>query len=309
MMRSAFDMVSACASVLATTKSTPSRPLAIMLLTALPPAPPVPNTVIRGLSSRISGIFRLMLMAAAPSLRAGEELGGGDWENKRDDSSEALPKPASDSCDVASGSLRCSPRLALLEMFQMRYLRIDQKAGRGGEGRALGFLRQSGDPEWPANADRPIEDASGEIGKPAELTCPAGEDDVSVRHRRKRRGREPVADHFQDFLDARLDDVDQRGARNKLRRIAIVMAHRRNGDHIALVRSTGDHTAIQRLDSLGIGEARVEAAGQICGHVAAAEGKAINMDEAATDEDCDPGSAGSHVNHGGAEVGLVISKH
>src|SRR5262245_21296809 len=69
MMRSAFEVVSACASVLATTKSTPCRPLVIMLLTALPPAPPVPNTVIRGLSSRISGIFRLMVMAA-PFLRA-----------------------------------------------------------------------------------------------------------------------------------------------------------------------------------------------------------------------------------------------
>jgi hypothetical protein len=65
MMRSAFDIVSACASVFATTKSTPCSPLAIMLLTALPPAPPVPNTVMRGFSSLMSEIFRLTLMLAS----------------------------------------------------------------------------------------------------------------------------------------------------------------------------------------------------------------------------------------------------
>jgi hypothetical protein len=65
MMRSAFDMLSAWASVLATTKSTPRSPAVIMLLTALPPAPPTPNTVIRGLSSRMSGILRLMVMGAS----------------------------------------------------------------------------------------------------------------------------------------------------------------------------------------------------------------------------------------------------
>ena len=37
----------------------------IMLLTALPPAPPTPKTVILGFNSRMSGIFRLMLMAAS----------------------------------------------------------------------------------------------------------------------------------------------------------------------------------------------------------------------------------------------------
>src|SRR5579862_9232717 len=61
-MRSAFDMVSAWASVLATTKSTPWSPAVIMLLTALPPAPPTPNTVMRGFISRMSGIFKLIVM-------------------------------------------------------------------------------------------------------------------------------------------------------------------------------------------------------------------------------------------------------
>src|SRR6476646_1720851 len=69
MMRSAFERVRACASVLATTKSQPSKPAVIMLFTALPPAPPTPNTVILGLSSRMSGSFRLMVMAGLLSER------------------------------------------------------------------------------------------------------------------------------------------------------------------------------------------------------------------------------------------------
>ena len=47
----ALACCSACASVLATTNSTPSNSFSIMLLTALPPAPPTPNTVIRGFNS------------------------------------------------------------------------------------------------------------------------------------------------------------------------------------------------------------------------------------------------------------------
>src|SRR4051794_33139791 len=69
MMRSAFERVSACASVLATTKSQPTRPAVIMLFTAFPPAPPTPKTVILGFSSRMSGSFRLMVMAGLLSER------------------------------------------------------------------------------------------------------------------------------------------------------------------------------------------------------------------------------------------------
>src|SRR5581483_9497490 len=48
MRRSVPDACRACASVLATMNSGPVRPAAIMLLTALPPAPPTPMTTMRG---------------------------------------------------------------------------------------------------------------------------------------------------------------------------------------------------------------------------------------------------------------------
>src|SRR6185436_1004016 len=60
MRRSARDWASACASVLATTNSTPSSLESIMLFTALPPAPPTPRTVIRGRNSVSSGALRLI---------------------------------------------------------------------------------------------------------------------------------------------------------------------------------------------------------------------------------------------------------
>src|SRR5262249_10274623 len=69
MMCLALDMVSACASVLATTKSTPCRPTAIMLLTALPPAPPTPNTVMRAFISRMSVMLVMFVTIASSKLR------------------------------------------------------------------------------------------------------------------------------------------------------------------------------------------------------------------------------------------------
>src|SRR5271170_7924565 len=60
MIRWARDEARACASVLAATKSTPVRPERIMLLIALPPAPPTPHTTMRGFSSFSWGAFRLI---------------------------------------------------------------------------------------------------------------------------------------------------------------------------------------------------------------------------------------------------------
>ena len=56
---------SAWASVFATTNSQPSSCFSIMLLTALPPAPPTPITVIRGLRSWVTGMLRVSAMMSS----------------------------------------------------------------------------------------------------------------------------------------------------------------------------------------------------------------------------------------------------
>src|SRR5262249_11487586 len=66
MMHFALDIVSACASVLATINSTPCSPDAIMLLTALPPAPPTPNTIMRAFISRMSVMLVIFASQVLP---------------------------------------------------------------------------------------------------------------------------------------------------------------------------------------------------------------------------------------------------
>src|SRR5215467_11898607 len=215
MMRSAREVVSAWASVLATTKSTPWRPAAIMLLTALPPAPPTPNTVIRGFSSRMSGIFKLMLMGCL---------------------SEAFAKPLSHPGEIAARPRLDVPRVARFEMFQVRKLRIDQKPSRHGEGRSPGGLRQPRNAKRTAHAHRPAQNAGRQFANAGQLTGSAGENNAALRFCGKRRRCKAVAHHLEDLLSARLDDPREFGPRHKAWRLTVLAADGRYGDHIALIR-------------------------------------------------------------------------
>src|SRR5215468_8041263 len=211
MMRSAFDSVSAWASVLATTKSTPCSPALIMLLTALPPAPPTPNTVIRGFNSLMSGIFRLMLMGAScwggacrrlPPVRHRRCK----WSARRlvacrthdrlasvsvqevGPASETFPQPSSDAGDIAARFGSVLPRMPRLEVFEMRGLGINQKPGQGGKRRPLGAIRQARDAERAAERDRAAQDTAGKVGEPRQQAAAAGQDHPPTRLRRERRG-------------------------------------------------------------------------------------------------------------------------
>src|ERR1051326_339332 len=192
MMRSALEMVSAWASVLATTKSHPTRPAVIMLLTALPPAPPTPNTVIRGLSSRMSGTFRLIVMAASPERRRARPRVGPvrrrparshDGQSRL----EALAKPSSHPREIAFGSRHQLSRAPRFELFEVRHLRVDQEPGRDREGRTFGGLGQAGDAERTADPPPGTENAGGDLRQAGELARPAGEHHARAGVRRERR--------------------------------------------------------------------------------------------------------------------------
>ena len=72
--------------------------------------------------------------------------------------------------------------------------------------------------------------------------------------------------------------------------------------------AAGEHAAVERLDALGIGDTGIEAAREIHGDVLAAEREAVGMHEAAAGEHRHGGRAGAHVDHGGAEIGLVVGQ-
>src|SRR5262245_17230828 len=198
-MCSALDEVSAWASVLATTNSQPWSPLAIMLLTAFPPAPPTPNTVIRGFSSRTSGVLILIDMVASslggccPPGLGRSATGQCQVESE---SSEALPQPAPDARHVASGSGVRVLHQVWLKMFQVRRLRIDQEARRRREGRPFGLLGKPGNTERPADADLTSENPGSELHQAGELTGATGQDHAPARLGRERRRIEPIAHHL-----------------------------------------------------------------------------------------------------------------
>src|SRR5581483_11702552 len=177
--------------------------------------------------------------------------------------SEALAKPLSDAGEVTARTGHYWPPAPLLEVLEMRRLRIDQKTCRDREGCAFGRLRQSGNAERPADAHRTAENARRQIRQSGELAGAAGEDDVAALLGRERRGGELVAHHFEDFLDPRLDDVSERRPRHELRGVAFVVADRRHGDDVAFVQAADQHAAEQRLDAFGVGDAGIEPAGDV----------------------------------------------
>src|SRR5262249_39314192 len=163
-------------------------------------------------------------------------------------------------------------------VFEMRRLRIDQQPRGGGEGRPFGGVGQTRDAERTADPDRAAEDAGSELRQADQLAGAAGEDHATTRLGSKPRPGEPVADHFGNLLDTRLDDSGQDRTRDELWRLTLFAPNGLNRDHVALVRASGQHTAIKRLDSLGVVNTCRESAREIHGDVVAAESESIDVD-------------------------------
>src|ERR1700686_5475031 len=121
----------------------------------------------RGLSSRMSGIFRLMVMIASCSSRgrcrrpapSGPPPAAEIFQLRIWGPSEALAKPSSDPDEISACAGHELPLTPRLEMFEMRRLRINEETCRHGERWALGRGRHAGDAEGPSDAHRPAENS------------------------------------------------------------------------------------------------------------------------------------------------------
>src|SRR5262249_11704166 len=92
--------------------------------------------------------------------------------------------------------------------------------------------------EGTRDPHRTTEDARSELRQTRELTGTAGQHYAPTRLGRKRGSSEPVAHHFQDLFDPRLDDANQSAARNDLPWLEVVSPERRYRDHVAFVQAT-----------------------------------------------------------------------
>src|SRR6185437_1043752 len=126
-------------------------------------------------------------------------------------SSEALAKPSSDLSEITVRPCLELPRMPRFDMFEVSVLRVDQQAGRRREGSGLGLVGKAAEAERTADTHRPVEDLGGELRDTGELRGAAAEHDAGLRLRREGGILEPVAHHFENLLDAVLDDVRNRG--------------------------------------------------------------------------------------------------
>src|SRR3984893_17251869 len=243
--------------------STPIRPETIILFTALPPAPPMPATMICGLSSRSSGALRLIVIVWPLDVGAPVRTLGFSvtlFAAKSNESPRLLSphaplktilEPSTDPPDV-SIRLRLrshsAPRRA--EMLDAAHLRIDQKPDSRGESRAFRGFGQPLDAERPPRPHLPRDDALHRRLHAGELAGTTGENESSPRMRGKARVLEPIAHELEDFLHTRLDDGDELRLRQMGRTFAF-LARLNPRDRLVFIETRSEAAAIKRLQPFG----------------------------------------------------------
>src|SRR5262245_623768 len=152
-----------------------------MLLTALPPAPPTPNTVMRGLSSVRSGTPRLMLMAVFRSfivLHSGSCLAlPREALVEPFQLSKIFPYPLADLGEITGAGAEQS----LLDRARMPVVAprpIEQEADDGGEVGRCGRRRQAAQGARASQANGPSEHIGRELGETRELAATAGQHEM-----------------------------------------------------------------------------------------------------------------------------------
>src|ERR1700722_19026517 len=301
--RSARLCISCCASVFATTNSTPWRFAAIMLSTALVPPPPTPITVMRGLKSVcvVCGMVRFRVISTSlpvvpnqwngcydsclDSYRASDAL-----LQKIDDAPDKSPRPLSVQIDVVhDAALACRP---------------GQQAGGGGEGGARCRIGQAAQRDGTAQTHLLAEDAARHLAHAAELTCAAGQHDTRAGRAGKAGAVQPLFHHLERLFQTRADDVHHHAARH-LGDLVLLLANQRHRQHFAFIVGAGLGVAVQSFQPLRMCDRRRQQACEIIGDVHATDRKLRGVQQLTLGEHRHAGGATAHVDNGRTEFALV----
>src|SRR5712691_111015 len=290
-LTSAWQRSSACLSVLTAMNWTLSA-FEIMRLTALPPPPPQPTTLIRARPSCNSLSF-----TTSSWCKFAFAMASSSWF--RVCSLEKISKPPH--CLLIGRTERHLLPGVVVVARACLHAPLDQP-DRNRERRALRTVGQTGDAGWRAEPDRGVEDELGGVGRAHETRTAAGDDDA--------RGQEPVeaaladllAGHLEDLLHARADDLGEEAPREGVDAIAADLAHL---DLLAVVDDLRQRVAVVELQALCLIEGRPQSDRDVARHVVAADRHHSEVSRGALVVNDDRGRTGADVDEAHAQVQLL----
>src|SRR5512137_686264 len=269
-------------SVLTAMNSTPWTPCSIIRLTALPPPPPRPMTLIlapRWSSTRwnFSRLESSLMMSSLSFL-------------------EPVLEPGERAFFPVLGKTAVLPDVEAVE---------DEPHGRGEVG-GRDAVDEAADAAGIAAPDRQVEDLLGDLFEAFEEGRAAGQHDAGVQRLVVAHALDVGVDQAEDLLGPRLDDVGQELARQHPGLAAL--ADRGHLDRFLLLGRRPGDAAELLLDPLGFGDGRPQAHGDVVGEVVAADGDGRGVPEAAALVDGHLGRAGADVDLADAELALVLGQ-
>ena len=286
-----------------------------MLLTALPPAPPTPTTVILGLSSCVMGKLRLMVICFSSTgwptvfgsghvADRGQVAGLANSKNAL----EVLSKPLSKS----RKTVRQHRDLDLVAPAQAAVVAQHQRHGPGGGG-AAGLVRAAARPrsDRPAAAGRQAEHLLDQFVDALELAAAAGDARSSAA------GGQPAARHARRAAAAPGCKISSTRARTisviRVRGTSPVGSSAWSPSRGCSMRVLSSQraelrAAIQVLDPLGMLAAGRQTKGEVARDVVAAIGHLAHQGQPAAGEMGKTSSAAAQVEHQAAALELVLGE-
>src|SRR6266545_3916265 len=272
-LTSAWQRSSACLSVL-TAMNWTFRALETIRLTALPPPPPQPTTLIRARPSCSSLSFMTIRWS---SLECALAMASSSWFFVC--SLEKIAQPPH--CFLVRGSERCG--LARVAVHRACARSPLHKATGDGERRSVRLVGQSRQPERLAQAGRRVENDLRGVHRSHQPRPAAGDDDAGGQQLVETRLADLLARHLEDLDHARPDDLRQEAARQCL--------------------------AVVELELLGLVQRRAQADRDVARDVVAADRQHGHVPRRAVVVDDDVGRPGADLDEAHAELDLLRRQH